>query len=158
SNNPQNSFRPDEDPVRAGTSAGSGQAPRFNYPGRRDHADRLHEIVDMRVEGGEVATRAGRDPSTQRGKFKRLWKIANGVAVRAKLIVQRRTEHASLNTGRPRNLIHFEYAVQMLEIDRNRAAIAITRGRLDSPNHAGAAAKRRSGEACTVTPFQHLDE
>src|SRR5262249_1159043 len=75
-----------------------------------------------------MAARARRDPSTQRGKLKRLRKMANRVAVRAKLIVHGRTKDAGLNTGRTRNLIHLEHAVQMLEVNRNRAAIAIPAG------------------------------
>ena len=59
-------FRADHHPVGAGARAGARQAARFHDARWRQRAQAFDEIVDMGVEGGEVAARAGGDPAAER--------------------------------------------------------------------------------------------
>ena len=52
-------------------------------PRRRDHAHRLHEVVHVRVERGEVAGRARRDPAAERRELEALRVVAQREAVAA---------------------------------------------------------------------------
>src|SRR5271165_2081045 len=62
----EDALRADEQPVRAGPGARAGQPPRLHHPTRRDHAQAFDEIVNMRVEAGEMPARARRDPAAER--------------------------------------------------------------------------------------------
>ena len=53
-----------------------GQAARFQHAARRDHAQAFDEIVDMGVEAGEMAARAGRDPAAEGRIFEALREMA----------------------------------------------------------------------------------
>ena len=62
----ENALGADEQAVGAGAGTGAGQAAGGDDAVRRHHAQRLDEVVDVRVERGEVAAGAGGDPATQR--------------------------------------------------------------------------------------------
>ena len=78
----ENPLGADEHAVGTRPGAGAGQAARLDNAGGREHAHRLHEIVDMRVKRRKMTARAGRDPSAERRKFERLRIVAERVVVR----------------------------------------------------------------------------
>src|SRR5580693_7120476 len=98
----------------------------------------------MRVERREMPTRSGRDPSAQRREFERLRKMANRQTVWLQLRVERGAIDARLDPRRARDLVDLDDFVQMHQIDRHRAAIAVAFGRLDAADHARSSAIRDS--------------
>ena len=72
----------DEQPVGARPGAGAGQAPRLHRAGGRHDAQAFDEIVDMRVEGREVAARARRDPAAEGRVLEALREVPQRHAVR----------------------------------------------------------------------------
>src|SRR5829696_6326704 len=93
----ENSFRADHHAVRARARAGAGQAAAFDHASRRDGAQRLYEIVDVRMQGGEVAAGARRNPAAERRIFEALGEVAQRERVRAQLRFERRAVGAALN-------------------------------------------------------------
>ena len=59
-----------------GPAPGARQPPALPRPGRRDRAHRLDQVVDVRVERGEVPAGAGRDPAAERRELERLREVA----------------------------------------------------------------------------------
>src|SRR5208283_223930 len=102
-----------------------------------------------------MPARPRRDPSAERRKFERLRKMSNRKARRFQLRVERGTIHPGLNSRGARDLVNFHDFVQMHQIDRDRAPIAIALGCLDSANDARAAAVWRRCNLRAVAPFEH---
>src|SRR6267142_1304965 len=98
----------------------------------------------MRIEGREVTARARRDPSAERRELERLRKMADRQSVRLELRVERRAVHPGLDPRGARCFVNFENFVEMHEIYRDRPAITIVVGRLNSTDHARSATVRHS--------------
>ena len=62
--------------------------------------------------------------------------------MRAKLILERRTEHARLDARGARDAIDLEHAIEMREIDRYGARVCIVARQFDAADHARPAAVR----------------
>ena len=136
----ENAFGADEQSVGTRAGAGAGQAARLDHAARRDDAQRFDEVVDVRVQRREVAARAGGDPAAERRELERLRKMAQREAVRAQLVLERRTEHAGLNARRARAAIDLEHAIETAEIDADRAAVVAADRR---PRHRRRRSSRR---------------
>ena len=128
--------------IRSGRGPGAraGQPPALPGPPRRDRPHRLHEVVDVGLQGGEVAAGAGRDPAAERRVLERLREVAQRQPVLAQLVLERRPGGAGLDPRRPRDRVDLEHAVQ-------RRRSRVTTGRSPSrgstpPTDAGAAPER----------------
>ena len=122
-------------------------------PGRRDRADRLDQVVDVRVERREVTAGAGRDPAAERRELERLREVAQRQAVLAQLVLEPRAGRAGLDPRRARGAIDLEHPVEAPQVDRDRARVAVADARLDAADDAGAAAvgdRRRAALARTT--------
>src|SRR5258708_25698930 len=108
----------------------------------------------MRIERREMAARARRDPSAERRELERLRKMADRQSVRLELRVERRAVHPGLDPRCARNFVNFENFVEMHEIYRDRPAITIVVGRLDSSDYARSAAVRYRNQPRTIAPFE----
>ena len=84
-------LRADQHPVRAGAGARARQPPALPLAVQGHRPHRLDQVVDVGVEGREVAAGAGRDPAAQRRVLERLREVAQGEAVLAQLLL----EHAA---------------------------------------------------------------
>ena len=73
---PEGALGADQHPVGAAGRRPSRAAAATATPRRRDRPDRLDEVVDVRVERGEVAAGAGGDPAAERRELERLGEVA----------------------------------------------------------------------------------
>src|SRR5262245_61208126 len=98
-----------------------------------------------------MAAGASSNPPAQAGEFERLRIVPEGIPIRAELIFQRRTIHASLDAGGPRDFIDLQDFIEMPQVDRHRTTVGIARGRFDPTDNTRSAAKRnrRSSHLCT---------
>src|SRR5206468_1005539 len=113
---------------------------------------RLDEVVDVRVERGEVAAGSGRDPSAQRGELERLGEVPQRQAVRTQLILEGGAEDAGLDARGARSAVDLEHAVEMAEIDGHGAPVDIADPRFDTTHDARAAAVGNRRGARVGTP------
>ena len=146
----------DQQPVRARARAGAGQAPALPRAGGRERTDRLDEVVDVRVQRGEVAAGAGGDPAAQRRVLERLRVVAQGQAVLAQPGLELRPGGAGLDAGGARDRVHLEHAVQRLEVDAHGGVLG--HAGLHAAHHAGAAAEGDRRGARVGAPGQQLLE
>ena len=130
----ERSLRADEHAVGARSGARSGQAARFHHAARRHHAQAFDEIVDMGIEAGEMAARAGRDPAAERGIFEALRKMPQGDAVRLELVLQRRTIDAAFDQRGARGLVDLDDLAEIAQVERDGCLVT---------NAVGRAARRR---------------
>src|SRR5439155_6935043 len=77
----------DQKTVRTGTGAGPRESPALPGPRRRDRAHRLDQVVDMRVERGEVAAGPGGDPAAECRVLERLGEVPQREALLAQLVL-----------------------------------------------------------------------
>ena len=124
-------------------------------PGRGQRPHRLDQVVDVRVEGGEVAAGAGRDPAAERRELKRLREVAQRESVGAELLLEPRAGGAGLDPRRQRHRVDLEHAVERLQVDGHHARMVPAAGRLDAADHARAAAERDHRRARRQRPFEH---
>ena len=89
----------------------AGQAARFHGAGRRHRAHAFDEIVNVRVEGGEVAARAGGDPAAESRELEALRIVPDREPVRFQRRFDRRAADAGLDACGAARLVHFEHAV-----------------------------------------------
>ena len=152
----EDALRADEQPIRARAGARAGQPPRLDGARRRDHAQRLHEVVDVRVERRVMAAGAGRDPAAERRALERLREMTQRQAVRAKLILERRAVHARLDPGRPRRAVDVEHLVEVAQVDTDRAAVGVADVALHAADDGRAAAIGNRGRARVRAPVQDV--
>ena len=117
---PENALRADEQAVGAGAGAGAGQAARLDDAARRDDAQAFDEIVDMGVEGGEMAARPGRDPAAQCRILEALRKMPQGQIVRLQLRLERGAEDAGLDARGARGAVDLRDPVEMPQVEGDR--------------------------------------
>ena len=114
------------------------------YAARRHHAQAFDEIVDMRIEAGEMAARPGRDPAAQRRIFETLRKMPQRDAMRLELVFQRRTIGAAFDQRGARGLIDLDDLAEIAQVERDGRLVAHAIGaRLDTAADARTAAERR---------------
>ena len=102
----------EEQPVGGGPGARAGQPAGLADPGRGDDAQRLDQVVDVGVEGGEVPAGPGGEPAAEGGELEGLREVAQGQAVRAQLVFQVRAEDAGLDAGGAAGRVDLEHAVE----------------------------------------------
>ena len=130
---------------RRPSPAGAGSPRR---PRGVTRADRLDEVVDVRVQRRVVAARARREPAAERRELERLREVAQREAVRPQLVLERRAEHAGLDprgardVGRPRARGRARRRSML-----TRAGVARRRRALDAADDGRAAAERDRGRA-----------
>ena len=145
----------DHHPVGAGAGARARQAARLHHAGRRDRADAFDEIVDVGVEGGEVAAGAGRDPAAEGRELEALRIVADGEAVRLQGRLDRRPANAALNARGAARRVDLEHPVEMAHVEADRAGVAVADGRLDPADDRGAAAERNDRDLRAARPIEH---
>src|SRR5207245_2295923 len=118
---PQDSLGADEEAIWSDARAVAGQPAGLESAARRDHSERLDELVDVGEERREVAARAGRDPATERGHLEGLREVAKRQTVRPELVLERRPEDAALDAGGARFGVDLEHAVEVTEVHGDSA-------------------------------------
>lgn len=114
---PERTFRADHQSVGARACARTRQAPALDDACRRDRPQAFHEIVDVRVECGEMATRPGRDHATKRGLFHTLREMPQRQAVRFQFVFDGRHAHPALDARRPAGLVDFQNSVELCQVE-----------------------------------------
>ena len=102
-----------------------GQPPALPGAGRGDRAHRLDQVVDVGVDGREVAAGAGRDPAAERRELERLREVAQGEPVLARAGPRapgRARRPGSAPRARPRSTSSTRSS--RAEVDRHRAGVA----------------------------------
>ena len=148
----EDAFGADHHAVRARTSAAARQAPGFPPAPGRQQAGALHEVVDVGLVGGVVASGAGRHPTADRGPREALRKVAQGEAFRAQGILKVRAEDSGLHPGGAGHRVDFQYPVEAVEVDRHDGVGPLWR--IHAPNHGRAAAVGHHHMALLVRPGQ----
>ncbi len=145
----------DQHPVGTRPGARPGQPPALPPAARCQRAQRLDEVVDVRVQGRVVATGAGGDPATQCRVLKRLREVPQREAVLAQLLLEARARGARLDQGRARRGIHLQHTVHRLQINGHGRGI---RRRLHPADDARAAAERDRRSASLLAPRENTFE
>ena len=109
---------------------------------RRDGADRLDQVVDVRVERREVPAGAGRDPAAERRELERLREVAQRQAVLAQLVLEARAGRAGLDPRRARVRSTSSTRSSRRRSIVDRAGVAVADRGLDAADDAGPAAVR----------------
>ena len=132
----------DHQTVGAGAGAGAGQAAAFHRAGRGHHAQAFDEIVDMGIEGGEMAAGAGGDHAAERSQLHALGEVAHGEAMGFQLRFHRRHANAALDARGAAGLVDLENLVEGGQVEADGAVVAATDRGLDPAADRGAAAER----------------
>src|SRR6266851_6811397 len=148
--------RAEREPIGAGPGARGRQPPRRPHAGGRDQADRLDQVVDARVERGEVAAGARRDPAAEGGELERLREMAERQPVRPELRFEIGAERAGLDTRGARHGVDLEHAREGTEVEGARGPPAPAG--LDPADYAGAAAVGRYRDARARAGFQRAGD
>ncbi len=90
-----------------------------HQPGRRQHARRFDEVVDVRVVRRVVTARASRDPAAERRPRKTLRKMPQRITARPQRTFEIGSVDAGLNARGARHVVDFEHAI---EPDRGRSS------------------------------------
>jgi hypothetical protein len=147
-------LRAGKQPLRGRTGAGPRQSSRLHHAARCHDAHGLYELVDVRVEGREMAPGTGRDPAAQRRPLKRLWVMAQREAVRLQLRFEGRSERPGSDSRGAGSTVDLEHAVKMAKIEADGAAVAVTDIGFDAAGHAGAAPEGNDRDAGAAGPFE----
>ena len=137
-----------------GTGAGARQPPALPGAARGDRPHRLDQVVDVGVEGGEVAAGPGRDPAAQGRVLEGLREVAQGEAVLAQLLLEPRPGGAGLDPRRERE----SASTSSTRSRRRRSSETTGRSpsrRLDAADDAGAAAEGIDRGALGLGPAEH---
>ena len=145
-------LRPEQQAVGRGPGARPGQPARRPHAARRDRAHRLDEVVDVRVEGGEMAARPRGDPAAKRRELERLRIVPQGEAVFSELGLEARPGRAGLDARRARGAVDLEQRVEPAQVERHRRPLD---ARLDAADDARPAAVRDDHGAGVRGPGQH---
>ena len=70
------------------------------------------QVLDAPVMVGLLSAGAGDNPAAQRGKFKGLWEMTEGVTVRIELLFDFRPGHTGFKSRQVRSLIQSQQPVQ----------------------------------------------
>ncbi len=109
----------DQRPVRRGPRPRPRQAPALPGSPRRDRPHRLDQVVDVRVERGEVPPGPGRDPAPQRRVLEGLREVAQRQPVLAQLVLQAGPGRPGLDPCRQRLRIHLQHPVEPPQVHRD---------------------------------------
>ena len=154
----ERSLGSDPEAIRARPRSRAGQAARLHDPRRCHHAQRFHELVDVREEGRVMSARTGRDPAAQARELEGLREVAKREAVGPQLVLESGAEDARLDARRARDGVDLEHAIQPSQVDREGAAQVAEVARLDSAHHARAAAVRNCRQTLARAPFEKSDD
>src|SRR5262249_52337551 len=96
-NDAEDAFGADEQAIGAWPGSGAWQPAGLDDAIRGRHPQAFNEFVDMGIEAREMATGAGRDPTSEGGIGEALREMPERQPVRPQLFFDRRAEHASLD-------------------------------------------------------------
>ena len=124
--------------------------------GRRHHARAFDEVVDVGVERGVVAARAGGDPAAQGRAAIGLHVVAHGERRLAQRVLDRGAVDAALDARRLADVVDLQDLVHVAGRDRHDL---VERGlRLDALHHRRAAAVGDRLGADLVAPVEHAHD
>ena len=115
--------------------------------GGRDHAHRLDEVVDVRVERRVVAAGAGGEPAAERRELERLREVPQRQPVRAQLVLEGGPSTPAWMRARAAHGVHFGHRVEPAQIDghaRVRRTAARSRRPRNCRHHKGSPRCRRA--------------
>ena len=150
----ERALRAEQHPVGRRARARTGEAPALPHAARRDHADRLHEVVDVRVQGRVVATGSGREPATEGRELERLREMAQREAVRPQRRLECGPVDACLRPGRSRLTVDFEHLIELAQVDAHRAGVLVVEVALHAADDRRAAAVRDRRHAGVAAPVE----
>ena len=81
--------------------------------------------------------------------------MAQRELVRPQLVLERGAEYAALDARRARDAVDLEYAIELAEIERDDARVAVADARFDAAHDARPAAIRNAGGAGAGAPIEH---
>jgi len=144
--------------MRSCTRIRTGKAPGLDHAGGCHDAQRLHEVVDVGVQAGVVAARAGGEPAAESRELEGLGEVAQCVAVGAQLVLQHRPARPGLDAGCTRDRVDLDDAVQARQVDRHRPRIVVADVALDAADHRGASAVRDGSGVGVGAPVEEVDD
>lgn len=154
---PQGALRAQEQGIRRRPGPGTGQPAGLADTGRGDHPQRLGEVVDVGVDGGEVPAGAGRQPPADGGELEGLREVPQREPVAAQPVLQRRTEDTGLDAGRAADRVDLEHLVHGGEVQRDDPGMVGVAARFDAADHRTAPAERDHRNPFAAAPVQHVD-
>ena len=149
----EDSLGADQRPVRRGARARPGQPPALPGSPRGDRPHRLDQVVDVGVEGREVAAGPGRDPAAEGRVLERLREVAQGQAVLAELVLEHGARRPGLDPRRQRLGVDLEHAVEPAQVEADERPLP--EPALDPADDAGPAAERDHRRALRLAPAHH---
>ena len=145
----------DEQPVRRRARTRSRQPARLADPRRGDHPQRFGQIIDVGIQGREVAARAGGQPAAEAGEGEGLREVPQRQIVRAQLLLDPRPQGPGLNPRGPADPVDVQDRAHHGDVHRDRRPVE---ARLDSADHRTAAAVGNHGNPVARTPVEHVDD
>ena len=155
---PQRALGTEQQALHARTGARTRQAARLERADRRDDAQRLDELVDVRDERREVTAGPRRDPAAERRVLEALREVTQREPVRLELRLERRTARAGLDASGERRAVDLEHAVEALEVEAHRRRVRLADRGLDAAAHARPAAERDRRGALAVEPVEQRNQ
>ena len=150
---PEDALGADQRPVRRGPGARARQPAALPGAARGDRPHRLDQVVDVGVEGREVAAGPGRDPAAEGRVLERLREVAEREAVLAELVLEARAGRPGLDPRRQRLGVDLEHAVEAAQVEADERPLA--EATLDPADDAGPAAERDHRRALGLAPAHH---
>ena len=132
-----------------------GQAARLHDACRRHRAQAFDEIVDVRIEGGEMPAGAGGDPAAQSRELEALRVMPDGEAVRLQRRLDRGAANASLNARGAARRVDLEHPVQAAHVEADRPGEGVADRGLDAAHDRGAGAEGYDGDVRAGRPVEH---
>ena len=151
----QDALGAEDHAVGARTCPGAGQPAALPEAGRRQRRDRVDQVVDVGLQGGEMAARPGRDPAAEGGELERLGKMAQGEPAGPQAVLEVGPERPGPDQGRARDLVDLDDPAQRTEVDRDGPAVAVSDPGLDAADDARAAAEGHRRQPPVGAHLQH---
>ena len=117
--------------------------------------NRVDQVVDVGLQGGEMAARPGRDPAAKGGELERLGKMAQGEPAGPQAVLEVGPERPGPDQGRARDLVDLDDPGQRTEVDRDGPAVAVSDPGLDPADDARAAAEGHRRQPPVGAHLQH---
>ncbi len=102
-----------------------------------------------------MAARARRDPAAEGRELEALRVVPDGEPVRLQRRLDRGPADPALDASGAARRVDLEHAVEMAQIEADRAGVAVAHMRLDAADDRGAAAERNDGDLRLARPIEH---
>ena len=103
-----------------------------------------------------MAARPRCQPAAEGRELEGLGEVAQGVAVRAQLVLEHRPARAGLDAGRPRHGVDLHHTVERRQVNRHGTGKPVTDVALHAPHHRRPGAVGHGGRARVGAPVQDI--